>query len=91
MQSYQEQRFQQQVQAALKQVATVLENNRNPRVAADVPHKYDDKYLLGEFLTNIALALRQEPRCCCFSATVCVNGSCSRWSSRSSRKKRKWK
>lgn len=30
--------------------------HQNPTYAADVPHKYDDKYLLSEFLCNTALA-----------------------------------
>ncbi len=29
---------------------TILENNRTPQYAADVPHEYEDKYLLAEFL-----------------------------------------
>jgi hypothetical protein len=35
---------------------TVLANNKNPTYPSDVPHVYDDKYLLAEFLTNTALA-----------------------------------
>lgn len=29
---------------------------RNPQLPELVPHKYDDKYFLAEFLTNTALA-----------------------------------
>lgn len=40
MQSFDESRFQAQVDRALKTVKTVLENNRVPQYAADVPHTY---------------------------------------------------
>lgn len=42
----------QQVQAALNTMRTVLEVNKRPQVAADVPHAYSDKYLLAEFVTR---------------------------------------
>lgn len=34
----------------------MLDNTKNPTYPADVPHQYDDKYLLSEFLCNTALA-----------------------------------
>ena len=37
-------------------VKTVLANNKNPTYPSDVPHVYDDKFLLAEFVTNGALA-----------------------------------
>src|SRR5690348_12643252 len=56
MQSFDEVRFRRQVDAALVQSKKVLENTKNPTYPADVPHQYDDKYLLSEFLCNAALA-----------------------------------
>ena len=56
MNSYSESRFRSQVDSALKSVRTVLENTRRPQYPADVPHQYDDKYSLAEFVTNTALA-----------------------------------
>jgi hypothetical protein len=41
---------------AVSDVKTILESNRRPQVAADVPHEYADKYLLAEFLVNMTLA-----------------------------------
>mmetsp|Transcript_5914 Transcript_5914/g.13976 ORF Transcript_5914/g.13976 Transcript_5914/m.13976 type:complete len:977 (-) Transcript_5914:254-3184(-) len=41
---------------ALETVARVLEASRQPKAAADVFHRYLDKFLLVEFLTNSALA-----------------------------------
>lgn len=56
MQHFDEARFRQQVDKALVTVKTVLDNTKNPTYPADVPHVYEDKYLLAEFLTNGALA-----------------------------------
>lgn len=56
MDSYQESEFKSRVAAALRRIRTVLDNTRNPKFAADVPHQYDDKYLLAEFLTRVAVA-----------------------------------
>ena len=44
------------VDNALKTVATILETERHPVLAADEPHEYADKYALAEYLTNTALA-----------------------------------
>jgi hypothetical protein len=55
MQKFDENSFKSRVDAALRRVKTVLETNRNPQYPADVPHAYDDKYLLAESLTNISL------------------------------------
>lgn len=56
MDSYQEHEFRSRVDAALRRIRTVLDNTRNPQYPADVPHQYDDKYLLAETLTRIAVA-----------------------------------
>lgn len=53
---FDESRFRSQVDSALTKVATVLANTRKPTYAADVPHKYDDKFGLAEFLTNSGVA-----------------------------------
>ncbi len=42
--------------AALKQVRTILDNTRQPLYAADVPHAYDDKYELAEWLVRGSIA-----------------------------------
>jgi len=55
MQRFDENAFKSRVDAALRRVKTVLETNRNPQYPADVPHAYDDKYLLAESLTNNTL------------------------------------
>jgi hypothetical protein len=52
MQSFNEARFRQSVDAALNRVKTILDNTRAPQYPADVPHEYEDKYLLVESLTN---------------------------------------
>lgn len=44
------------VDSALKEVKKILDETRNPKFAADVDHKYEDKFCLAEFLTNTALA-----------------------------------
>eukprot|EP00005_Dracoamoeba_jomungandri_P005971 CAMPEP_0174261322 /NCGR_PEP_ID=MMETSP0439-20130205/11360_1 /TAXON_ID=0 /ORGANISM="Stereomyxa ramosa, Strain Chinc5" /LENGTH=952 /DNA_ID=CAMNT_0015345777 /DNA_START=53 /DNA_END=2911 /DNA_ORIENTATION=+ len=54
--SFDERRFRIQVDSALSQVKTILENARNPQYPEDVSHKYQDKYLLATYLTNTAFA-----------------------------------
>lgn len=44
------------VESALNEVKKILDETRNPKFARDVDHKYEDKYHLAEFLTNVALA-----------------------------------
>ncbi len=56
MDTFNEHRFQTQVDAALSSIRTVLDNTRQPRLAADVPHAYQDKYLLAEYLARAAIA-----------------------------------
>jgi hypothetical protein len=56
MESYREHELEAKVDAALQRIRTVLDNTKNPRSAADVPHRYDDKYLLAEVLTRVAAA-----------------------------------
>jgi hypothetical protein len=48
--------FREKVNKALTVVRKVLDTTRNPQYAADVSHRYDDKYGLAEFLTNTSLA-----------------------------------
>ncbi len=54
--SYNEGRFRTQVDAALTRVKRILDNTRDPQYPADVSHKYEDKYMLANFLTNTTLA-----------------------------------
>lgn len=56
MESYDEARFRQGVDAAMKSVRTILDNTKNPRYPADVPHRYEDKFVLAEFLARTATA-----------------------------------
>lgn len=49
MQSFDESRFQGQVDRALKTVKTVLDNNRVPQYAADVPHAYGEFSYFSRF------------------------------------------
>lgn len=56
METYDESAFEVKVDAALKRIRTILDNTRNPRYPADVPHRYDDKYHLAEFLTRASVA-----------------------------------
>ena len=51
-----EQKFRSQVSSALQRAKLVLDKEKRPRVASDVDHIYDDKYLLAEFLTNTSSA-----------------------------------
>lgn len=50
-----EQVFQHQVEEAMKTVERILEVHRNPRLAQDVEHGYEDKYQLADILTNTAI------------------------------------
>lgn len=56
MDSFNEARFHGSVDAALRRIRTILDNTRNPQLPADVAHRYEDKYLLAEFLTRTATA-----------------------------------
>ncbi len=56
MDTYDEHGFRQRIDAALLRIRTVLDNTRSPQYPADVPHKYDDKYLLAEVVTRVAIA-----------------------------------
>jgi hypothetical protein len=53
---FHEQQFRELVKKALDSVQTILDVNRNPRIAEDMDHQYDDKYALAEFLTNTTIA-----------------------------------
>jgi hypothetical protein len=56
MPSYDERAFTERIEAARKHIRTVLDHTRNPQRPADVPHRYDDKFLLAEFVTRTAVA-----------------------------------
>ena len=55
MRAWNEGQFRSQVGKALETVKTVLENTKRPVLAEGVTHRYEDKYLLAEFLTKTAL------------------------------------
>jgi hypothetical protein len=57
---FEEGRFRKQVSATLSKLRTILDNTRSPEYPADVPHTYDDKYGLAEFLTNTSIAAGHE-------------------------------
>jgi hypothetical protein len=56
MESFNETRFRQQVDAALQRVRRLLDNTRHPTYAADVSHRYDDKYVLAELVVRTGTA-----------------------------------
>ena len=56
MDGFDEQTFRNQVYQAISDVKKILDNARVPEIPESVSHKYDDKYLLAEFLTNTSMA-----------------------------------
>ena len=48
MNTFQDAVFRSKIDAALTTVRTILDTTKHPQRAADVPHKYDDKYGLAE-------------------------------------------
>ena len=56
LEMYDESLLKKQVENALKSVAQILENNRAPKFASAVLHKYDDKFRLAEYLTKMTIA-----------------------------------
>ncbi|MBL8685173.1 MAG: hypothetical protein JNK05_38705 [Myxococcales bacterium] len=56
MESYNEAEFRRRVDMALARVRKVLDHTRNPQYAADVPHQYDDKFALVEFMGRTTVA-----------------------------------
>jgi len=56
METFNETAFKARIEAALRRIRTVLDNTRNPQYPAEVPHRYDDKYLLAELVTRVAVA-----------------------------------
>jgi hypothetical protein len=56
MNAYNEHQFRTKIDAALKRIRTVLDNTRDPRLPADVPHQYEDKYLLAEIVGTVGTA-----------------------------------
>jgi len=55
-QSWAAQEFESKLQKALQRVRLVLDETKQPQLAAEVHHTYQDKYLLVEYLTNSAAA-----------------------------------
>jgi hypothetical protein len=49
-------KFESALAEALEQIQKVLENNRNPAVASEVPHTYPDKFELANYLINSSFA-----------------------------------
>lgn len=56
MNRYEEHEFLGRMGAALTRVRAILDRTRDPRSPADVPHSYDDKYVLAEFLGRASVA-----------------------------------
>ncbi|MCS6901257.1 MAG: hypothetical protein RMJ98_16530, partial [Myxococcales bacterium] len=54
MERYEEARFRRNIDAALQSIRTILDHTKNPCYPEDVPHRYEDKFLLAEFLTRTA-------------------------------------
>ena len=48
--------FERKIEVALEKVKEILDSSKHPNLANNVPHYYDDKFFLAEFLTNIATA-----------------------------------
>ena len=55
-QQYQVAAIRRKVEKSLQKVQQILDNTRNPVLAADAPHRYLDKMTLAEFLTNCSLS-----------------------------------
>lgn len=51
--SFDEQTFKQALTKSLEQLKLVLENEKRPKLASDVPHTYESKFQLAEVSTNI--------------------------------------
>jgi hypothetical protein len=56
MDSYQYESMAVNVQAALNSMRQILDQEKLPNLASDVPHSYQDKYLLVETMVNVFLA-----------------------------------
>lgn len=56
MDYFDESGFRERLDAALGHIRRVLDTSRHPQYAADVPHRYDDKYLLVESLIRVGTA-----------------------------------
>ena len=54
--TFNEDRFRQDINSSLQHAQKVLDNFKNPQLASAVNHKYDDKFLLVEFLGKISVA-----------------------------------
>ncbi|KAJ3390821.1 hypothetical protein HDU92_000287, partial [Lobulomyces angularis] len=48
--------FGSKLEEAVNEVQKILDTTRNPKLPSEVIHKYEDKFLLAEFITNSALA-----------------------------------
>ena len=49
-------RFRRRVSKAIMSARKILDTTRKPTYADEIPHLYDDKYSLSEFLTATSLA-----------------------------------
>ncbi|MDB4928492.1 MAG: symbB, partial [Myxococcaceae bacterium] len=56
MHSYEEAEFSRKMEAALSRVRTILDRTRDPSSPAEVPHSYDDKFVLADFLGRASVA-----------------------------------
>jgi hypothetical protein len=52
---YDTENFRAKVGQALEKVRTILDVSRSTELPSEVDHKYDDKYLLAEFLTSASM------------------------------------
>lgn len=53
---YVEDEFKYRLDSAMKRIRLLLDNTRNPRLPADVPHQYEDKYRLAEWVASVSVA-----------------------------------
>ncbi|KAI8898224.1 hypothetical protein BC833DRAFT_620541, partial [Globomyces pollinis-pini] len=53
---FDEYQFKEKMARAMEHAKLVLENTRNPQLAEDVPHHYQDKFLLTEYMANVSIA-----------------------------------
>lgn len=55
-QQWNEERFRSQVNSALVYVKRILENNKNPTFPSETQHQYEDKYILVNMLSKLAIS-----------------------------------
>ncbi len=54
--NWSESRFRDQVESALVHVRRIIDTNKNPSFPSETAHQYDDKYILVEILSRMALS-----------------------------------